>query len=346
MSPIRRLAKRSKTMVIAYHVYDNWRMKRRSSAGHPLTSRSGSTHMRMSLSESLAYINQVFDDYLAYSGLRFNSLNEMRIMEVGPGDNLGVAMKFLSAGARQVICLDKFLTKQDPEQQRRIYQALRESISPKEREVFDTVVKLDRRLEIDGEKLKYIQGLPIEGAAEKLKGESFDVIVSRAVLEHVYNPDTAIAVMDRLLVPGGLMVHKIDFRDHGLFSGGGQHPLTLWTIPAPLHKHMVYDTGKPNRKLIGYYRQKMAELGYEYSLLITSLVGGRCEIVPHRKAILWDTEDARRARLLVETIRWRLQPEFRDMPIEDLMVSGIFLVAHKPFDYENHEAQVPFHTIP
>lgn len=346
MNAVRRLAKRSKTMVIAYHVYDNWCVKSRSSAGCAVTSRSGSTHMGMTLTESLGYINQVFGDYLTYSGLTQDDLRGMRILEVGPGDNLGVAMKFLSAGARKVLCLDKFLSEQDEDQQRCIYQALRESLSPKERERLDNAVKLDGRLEIDGERLEYIQGLPIEGAPARLAGETFDVIVSRAVLEHVYDPDTAIAVMNQLLVPGGLMLHKIDFRDHGLFSGGGQHPLTLWTIPTPLHKRMVYDSGKPNRKLASYYRQKMRELGYEYRLLITSLVGSRCELVPHSKTIPWHTEDARMARLLVEKVRRRLQPEFRDMPLEDLMVSGVFLVARKPFDRGCNEARRPSPALP
>ena len=46
-------------------------------------------------------------------------------MEIGHGDNLGVALRFLAAGAAEVICLDKFYSKRDPERQREIYLALR-----------------------------------------------------------------------------------------------------------------------------------------------------------------------------------------------------------------------------
>ncbi len=224
MNLIRRLAKRSKAMVIAYHIYDNWRATRRVSGGQRPTSHSGSTHRGISLSESLAYIDRVFDDYLRYSGLCAEYLCGQRVLEVGPGDNLGVAMKFMCAGARQVVCLDKFLTEHDSAQQRRIYQALRASMTRKEKKVYDTVVNLDRGVEINADRLKYLSCVAIEEAAETLGDEPFDLIVSRAVLEHVYDPDMALIAMDRLLAPGGLMLHDIDFRDHGLFTDGGQHP--------------------------------------------------------------------------------------------------------------------------
>jgi hypothetical protein len=38
------------------------------------------------------------------------------------------------------------------------------------------------------------------------------------LFEHLYEPDRAFSVLDGLLLPGGYMIHKIDFRDHGMFS--------------------------------------------------------------------------------------------------------------------------------
>jgi len=46
-------------------------------------------------------MNQVFDDYLKYSGVSITMLKGKRVLEIGSGDNSGVAQKFLTAGAKQ-----------------------------------------------------------------------------------------------------------------------------------------------------------------------------------------------------------------------------------------------------
>ena len=90
--------------------------------------------------------------------------------------------------------------------------------------------------------------------------------------------------MDELLLPGGYMIHKIDFRDHGMFSDK-HHPLTFLTIPGSLYTLMTHDSGKPNRRLISYYRRKTTELGYDTHLLITRIVGSESEILPHKETV-------------------------------------------------------------
>jgi SAM-dependent methyltransferase len=45
--------------------------------------------------------------------------------------------------------------------------------------------------------------------------ESADLVISQAVLEHVDDLDAAWSSMERILRPGGLMSHQIDFRSHG-----------------------------------------------------------------------------------------------------------------------------------
>ena len=61
---------------------------------------------------------------------------------------------------------------------------------------------------------------------------SFQVIVSRAVLEHVFDVPAAWSSMDALLAPGGSMLHKVDFRNHGLYSS--RHPLAYMKVPPSL----------------------------------------------------------------------------------------------------------------
>jgi 2-polyprenyl-3-methyl-5-hydroxy-6-metoxy-1,4-benzoquinol methylase len=61
-------------------------------------------------------------------------------------------------------------------------------------------------------------GVGIEAANTEFEPATFDLIISRSVMEHTYQSDAAFRVMDWLLKPGGKMLHKIDFRDHGIFS--------------------------------------------------------------------------------------------------------------------------------
>jgi len=328
LKTLRHLARKSKTMIIAYHIYDNWRTKKKFASGN-YESSSGSIHTGRSLSESLAYINQVFDDYLTYSGIPLSLLREKRILEIGPGDNIGVALKFLLAGANQVVCLDKFYSKRDTEQQYQIYREMRAHLNDKERHIYDSIINLDGNITINTEKLNYIHGVGIEEADKIVETGSFDLIVSRAVIEHLYDLDAAFSVMHSLLRSGGCMIHKVDFRDHGLFSDKGFHPLTYLTIPNPIYKLMTYDSGKPNRRLFTYYRQKMAEFKYDSKILITRLLGTDDKIDPHRETLLPGVDYPESSISLIRDIRPRLQNGFKDMSDEDLMVQGIFIVAKK-----------------
>ena len=325
---LRRIAQKSKTMIIIYHMYYNWRTKKRFASGNYETC-SGATHTGRSLSESLAYINRVFNDYLTYSGISPLMLREKRVLEIGPGDNFGVALKFLIAGARQVVCLDKFYSKRDTEQQIRIYRQMRTYLHDKERLIYDSILNLEGGITINAEKLHYIHGVGIEEADKILEPDSFDLIVSRAVIEHLYNPDAAFSVMNRLLKSGGYMIHKIDLRDHGLFSRKGFHPLTYLTIPEPLYRLMTYGSGKPNRKLINYYKQKMIDLGYEARILIAHIVGSEAEILPHKDTVVYSIDYSNSTTLLIKKIRPRLLDKFKCLTDDELIIDSIFLTAKK-----------------
>lgn len=126
------------------------------------------------------------------------------------------------------------------------------------------------------------------------------------------------------------MMHKVDFRDHNMFSSHGHHPLTFLTIPDAVYKLMSYDSGKPNRRLIKYYRLKAEELAYDSRIVKTHVVGIETEVKPHKEVLTIDVDYTCSTLALLASIRPHLQPEFRDMPDEDLMVAGIFLIMRKP----------------
>ena len=73
-----RVAKKSKTVIVLHRIYYNWRTRRRFRAGRNETS-SGMTHANMTLQESLHYINEVYNDYLTYSGVSQEVLRDKRL---------------------------------------------------------------------------------------------------------------------------------------------------------------------------------------------------------------------------------------------------------------------------
>lgn len=290
----------------------------------------GATHRDLDLDESLSYVDRVFEDYLRYGPFDLADLEGKRVLELGSGDNFGVALRLTAAGA-EVAAVDRFLPVRDREQQLLIYRGLLPRLEPGQRARLETFERglangnaIEEQLPVDVH-----EGVPIEEAPARLGAESFDAIVSRAVLEHVYDLDTAFASMDRLLKPGGWMIHEVDLRDHGLFSEGGQHELTFLTIPDRIYRWMGEESaGLPNRRLEGWYRDALDRLGYSQTHLVSHLVGVTDELEPHVE------EPA--AEILapvlqeVEEIRPRLLPRYRSLPARELAVAGFSLVAQKP----------------
>ena len=105
------------------------------------------------LDRSVAYIAGICDNYLRSSGPASQMLEGKRIVEIGPGDKLGVALKFLAAGAEKVVSIGRFFSHRDGDRERRIYLALRETLDSKERILFDEAVDLKGRNTIESRQI-------------------------------------------------------------------------------------------------------------------------------------------------------------------------------------------------
>lgn len=290
----------------------------------------GSTHLNWNVTNSLAYLEKQFADYIKYAGLTPEYLKGKRILELGPGDNLGVALKFLAAGADSVVCLDRFYSKRNAEHEREIYKALRESLSAEDKSQFDQAVSLTDNVQFNPQKLQSVYGVSLETFADNLAHdrEKFDLILSCAVLEEIYDPDPVFAAMDRLLTQGGRLVHIIDLGDYGMFRQQGMHPLTFLTISEPIYKRMASDSGLPNRKRLGYYVEKMNELGYQSNFFVTSVLptGYLDPAVEYAPGRFKQQSNSN----LVSEIRSKLANDFKTLDEEELLIDGVLLVARKP----------------
>jgi hypothetical protein len=332
-SHVVKLARRSKTAIVAQKIYANRKMKRRFASGD-IETIHGSAHQTKTIAESLSYIEEEFNDYLRYADLQTQDLRGKRVLELGFGDNVGVALKILASGATQVVCLDKFYSKRDQKQQQEIYQALRDTLKEDAKQRFDQAIDLQSGIEINSDRLKCINGMPLEVAAAALSSERqlFDLIISRAVLEEIYEPDAVFSAMDGLLSPGGYMLHKIDLSDYGMFRSAGMNPLTFLTISERVYRLMASDSGIPNRRPMSYYQGKMEELGYEAKILITDVIdrNGKGDLHPHKEKIELGVDYTESTLAYVDQIRPQLRGAFRELPSEELIVAGIFLIARKP----------------
>ncbi|HKG62253.1 MAG TPA: hypothetical protein VKB05_21010 [Pyrinomonadaceae bacterium] len=331
VAQLKKVARKSKTFIIASNIYHNWRTERRFKSGN-IEYTGGSTHSvvcQFSLPQSLGYINDVFEDFLRYSGFTPEMLRGKKVLEVGHGDSVGVALRFIAAGAERVVCIDKFYSKQNPSQQHNIYTALREQMNEDERRRFDEAIDLTNGTKLNEEKLKAMYGTGIEDAGQAFEPGYFDIIISRGALQSVFEIDSAFSVMDRLLRSGGEMWHKIDLSDLGMFRDCGMNPLTFLTVPESIYRLMIKDTGKANRRLIDYYRDKMNELGYQAKYFVTAIFGRKDLVVPHKEEIVPGVDYTEQTELLINQVRPQLDSKFRDMSDKDLAVAGLFLIARK-----------------
>ncbi len=328
LSDLKTFVRRSKRLTIAYRICDSWRERLRFGIGRIVHSNGSTIHRHTTARASIAYIRRHFDDYLDYSGLSAQGLHNLRVLEIGHGDNYGVALLFLAYGARHVTCVDKYYSIRDPKGEHALYTLLREDLDAPLRERFDQAIRLEEGIRPNPEQLTPIYGVRLEEAHRQFEPTSFDLIISRAVVQYAAF-DRAFAVMDQLLAPQGYMIHRIDLRDIGMFSKAGLHPLTFLTIPDRIYHWMVSNSLQSNRKRINDYRQKMQDLGYSSRILITRVLGREEELRPHPEHLRRGEHYTEESLRLLDVIRPQLHQRFRDLRDEDLLVTGIFLVAQK-----------------
>jgi SAM-dependent methyltransferase len=156
-------------------------------------------------------------------------LAERRLLEIGPGRTLGTGALLVAAGARSYVGAELF---PPPPADADYYRDLRGLLERDHDLVrtaahggrrgemlarFDSAVRLqDGRVAFDEDCLAF--KCPVDAAAMPFVDGSFDTCLSNAALEHVRDPDAVVRESLRVLVPGGLGFHQIDFRDHLDFS--------------------------------------------------------------------------------------------------------------------------------
>lgn len=326
---IRKVIGKSRLLIVLCEIKNNINSARKLAAGD-ISTDSGTAHSDLSLEESVGYIDMVFyENYLGYAGTPVEFIRGKKILEIGPGDSLGVAAMFAAHGAERIVCLDRFFSKRDAAQQKRIYAALRERFSGENRRLFDDAVRIGERVSFNDKRISYIHGTGIEEADRLFPGNYFDMIISVSVLEHLRDPAKAIEVMSGLLADGGLMIHGVDFRDHGMFSGFGMNPLTFLTINKKIYSWMVQNTDKPNRQRANFFREELEKRGCRTRVLAARLISSDELVLPLSETVNMQSPSAQDSIRILNRVRRRLEPRFRRTPEQDLITSTALILSEK-----------------
>jgi len=273
-----------------------------------------------SVLDTARYVSEVFQDYKRYSGVpQFFG----RAAEIGPGDNHGVGLMLLSDGCEQVDLVDRFYSVRNLAFNRDVYRELANQCAAL-RARFD-----QETLSGNGEisQLRTHHGEAAAAETFFTRNGEFDLIVSRSVLEHLYDPCLAIRAMARSLSADGLMLHKVDLRDHGMFSDTF-HELKFLEIPDFFYSLMTRNSGHPNRVLIHRYREILNEVLPGSKLLVTRLAGvGPVE--PYQEYESIDSASRRTSIEFVRSVRHRFARSLRSVSDEDLSIAGFFIVGQR-----------------
>jgi SAM-dependent methyltransferase len=281
---------------------------------------SGTYSSGMLVDEAADYVERTFRSYLEHSGrTRFRGT----VAELGPGDTLGVGIMCRANGADEYHAVDRYLPRFDPTHRLAVHRAVASKAARPD--------LLDESLESGVVGVVHHHGTPAETFFRNHEN-FFDAILSCAVLEHTYDPLGALDDMLTALRPGGVMVHIVDHRDHGMFAGN--HPLTFLTIPDSVYSRMVRNSGRPNRVMYDDYRRWLGGKAISGHLLVTWLVGreNREGVILRPPCLLSDVAEGLldHARAEVRSIRSRICSRFATSSEDHLAVAGSVLVAHKP----------------
>jgi SAM-dependent methyltransferase len=282
------------------------------------------------LARDIAKTRAIFQSYLSYAGWKESQIAGKRILELGPGYHIGVPLLFAAHGASYVAGLDKFVPFQTGPYFEKFYSQLRDTLPNKEKADFDGAIQLQPGLALRPGRVQYIYRKELAEVVTELGSGAFDLIGSNAVIEEIYDPESVFRAQDRLLRPGGLMVHKIDLRDYGIFTKYGFPALEFLTVPEWSYRHMAEASGQPNRRRVNYYRDVARRLGYACTIYVTHILGVENELTLPKQAIQRNLDYSDYSLQMIREIRPRLAAQFRELSDADLLVQGIYFVARKP----------------
>jgi len=255
-----------------------------------------------------AYFRQCVADYLVFAGVPAEQAADYfagkTVVEYGPGDFPGVAVLMLVAGAHKVYAVDRFAMVRLSEKNVGVWHALVAYMDDAQKQ---------RARALLNNPLQPAEGFRREAIEYVVRPHGFsgllaqaDLAISRAVLEHVDDLPGTFADMLAALKPGGVAMHQVDLKSHGLHRS---NPLDFLAWPNWLWSLMYSHKGVPNRWRLDTYRRILQALPVLEPRLEPTLRASTAEVAAVRRV---------------------LSPTFRDLADDDLACLGMWVGFRKP----------------
>jgi len=281
------------------------------------------------ITPQVARMRLVYQQYLRYSGVSRADVAGKRVLELGPGFTMSIPLLFAADGASYVAGVDKFVPFQTAPYYARFYTRLRDTLDNAQKARYDGAIRLDN-LSLNEQVAGLVYGKDLPEIVSGLGPESYDLIVSNAVMEEIYDPTPVLRAQGQLLRPGGVMVHMIDLRDYGMFSTRGFHVLEFLTVPDWVYRRMVEASGQQSRRMLSDYAAAAARMGYASEIYVSHILGHENPMDEPKREIRKGVDYTEADLKLISEIRPRLQAQFQRLPDTELLAQSIILVAHKP----------------
>ena len=273
-----------------------------------LTGRTGRRDEPKSTAQTADYFRRCFVDYTAKLGVAESDwadyFSGKVVLEYGPGDMPGVALLIYAYGAARVVCVDRFPLMAWSQKNLAVIADLVAGLPSAQRQRIEQAFSEPRNPK-SGFKPGTVDYQITESGLSNLQS-SVDLILSRAVLEHVNDLDATFSDMFRALRPGGIALHRVDLKSHGLHR---QNELDFLAWPASAWDLMFSEKGAPNRWRIDRYRDIIERSAFDVVLMEpTSLAPAET----------------------VREVRPHLAPVFATVSDEDLAWLGFWVLLRKP----------------
>jgi SAM-dependent methyltransferase len=180
---------------------------------------------------------------------------DQRILELGPGADLGVGLLLAAKGAKSYVAFDKNpLADRAP---RALHKAIVESIEyPEARKRAADALKAYEAKKPTTVIFKQDSSFSFSWIPDA----SVDLIVSNAAFEHFDNVPRVLREVARVLAPGGVLCAHVDLQTHTRVLRD-RDPLNLYRYPAWVLRLAKF-SGIPNRVRPHVYEEVLSKLGF------------------------------------------------------------------------------------
>jgi len=155
--------------------------------------------------------------YISRLGGDFDAIRSKSVLELGPGINFGTALILIAFGAKRVTICDRFLVQYYDDYHTKIYKEILRLLEEDNHALDLEPIKECITTKSHNTARLNSYPLSLEKLAHNLT-EKFDITLSNAVFEHLYNPMSAFESLYQCMSNNSVGCHQVDFRDHRDFT--------------------------------------------------------------------------------------------------------------------------------